>query len=492
MESPFLVGMCLVIFALLIILIVQTFRTSRSTSSVTAVDSQSTQAVITQINEARDEMRLANQRLDERERRINEREDQCVHSMDLVRQEKEAVQQLQSELAERAHQLDDRAQSITAQLEHIAGFSVDQAENRVLELARERAQARADTLARQIEHNAQDTAQSVAKHIVVTAIQRIAAAQTSESVVTTVDIPSEEMKGRIIGKEGRNIRVFEQLTGVTVVIDDTPGTVLLSCFEPVRREIARLTLAALVADGRIHPSSIEDTYAKAVETVEENCLRAAQDALDEVGIGGVDPRLKKSIGALAYRTSFGQNVLAHSVECAQLAGAMAAELGLDVEVCKRAAFLHDIGKSVITSGDGSHAAEGAELARRFGESETVVHAIAAHHNEIPAETIEDILTQAADAISGSRPGARRESYELYVQRLQTLERVAMSKPGVDRVFAMQAGREIRVMVLPDQVDDESSYALAQQIAQDVETEVTYPGRVKVTVIRESRATAMAH
>lgn len=291
------------------------------------------------------------------------------------------------------------------------------------------------------------------------------------------------MKGRIIGREGRNIRAFEQVTGVNVMIDDTPESVLLSCFDPVRRETARLTLTELVRDGRIHPARIEEVHLRSKGAIEQQCLRSAEDALADVGISDLHPALLPILGTLRFRTSYGQNVLKHLTESAHIAGLMAAELGLNVEQCKRSAFLHDIGKALTHEVEGSHAIVGAELARKYGEHPDVVHAIEAHHNEVEVRTVEAVLTQAADAISGSRPGARRESIEAYVQRLESLERIAAAREGVDKVFAMQAGREIRVMVAPDVVDDIEAQVLARDLAKQIEEELTYPGQIKVTVVR---------
>jgi ribonucrease Y len=299
------------------------------------------------------------------------------------------------------------------------------------------------------------------------------------------------MKGRIIGREGRNIRAFEQVTGVNVMIDDTPEAVLLSCFDPVRRETARMTLTELVADGRIHPARIEEVHERSKSQIQAQCLRAAEDAMAEVGISDLHPALVPVLGTLRYRTSYGQNVLKHLVESANIAALMAAELGLDIAHCKRAAFLHDIGKALTHEVEGSHAIVGADLARRYGEHADVVHAIEAHHGEVEVRTVEAVLVQAADAISGSRPGARRESIEAYVQRLERLEEIAAARDGVEKVFAMQAGREIRVMVAPEVVDDIEAQVLARDIAKQIEEELTYPGQIKVTVVRESRATETA-
>src|SRR5690606_8428002 len=331
-----------------------------------------------------------------------------------------------------------------------------------------------------------------ARKIVTLAIQRVASEQTAESVVSVLHLPSDEMKGRIIGREGRNIRAFESTTGVNLIIDDTPEAVLLSCFDPVRREVGRLTLEKLVLDGRIHPQRIEEVYERSKRDVEQLCVRAGEDALVEVGIADMHPELIALLGQLRYRTSYGQNVLKHLIESAHLAGIMASELRLPVDVAKRGTLLHDIGKALTHEVEGSHALIGAEIARRYGEDEDVVHAIEAHHNEVEVRTVEAVITQAADAISGSRPGARRESLEAYVKRLERLEEIAREKhPGVEKVFAMQAGREIRVMVKPDAVDDIQAQVIARDIAKQVEDELTYPGQIRVTVVRESRATEFA-
>ena len=313
------------------------------------------------------------------------------------------------------------------------------------------------------------------------AIQRVASEQTSESVVSVLHLPGDEMKGRIIGREGRNIRAFESVTGVNLIIDDTPEAVLLSCFDPVRREVGRLTLERLVLDGRIHPQRIEEAYERSKAEIEQLCVRAGEDALVDVGITDMHPELTNLLGRLRYRTSYGQNVLKHLVESAHIAGMMASELGLDPVLMKRCTVLHDIGKALTHEVQGSHALIGAEIARRYGESEDVVHAIEAHHNEVEVRTVEAVLTQAADAISGGRPGARRESLEAYVKRLERLEQIALAQAGVEKVFAMQAGREVRVMVKPADVDDIQAQVIARDVAKQVEEELTYPGQIRVTV-----------
>jgi ribonuclease Y len=408
-------------------------------------------------------------------------------------------------LDERARHLDDLKAQLKAQrqalaeveiehqqaLERVAGLTAEQAKAELVAAVEHEAKRQAVLVARDIERQATREADAKARMIVVGAIQRVASDQTSESVVSAVHLPGDDMKGRIIGREGRNIRAFEQVTGVNVMIDDTPESVLLSSFDPVRRETARITLTELVKDGRIHPQRIEEVHERSKSQIEQQCLRAAEDAMAEVGISDLHPALVPILGTLRYRTSYGQNVLKHLVECAHIAGLMAAEMGLDVAQCKRSAFLHDIGKALTHEVEGSHAIIGADLARKYGEHPDVVHAIEAHHNEVEVRTVEAILTQAADAISGSRPGARRESIEAYVQRLERLKEIAGARDGVEKVFAMQAGREIRVMVRPEDIDDIGAAVLARDVAKQIEEELTYPGQIRVTVVRESRVTELA-
>ncbi|MFC8301964.1 ribonuclease Y [Micromonospora orduensis] len=430
-------------------------------------------------------------RMDERERLHTEEVERFAERERQLTEARAALAARESALAQREAELAEVEELRRRELERVAGLTADAARLELIEAIETQAKREAALLVRDIEADARGTAEQRARHIVVDAIQRVASEQTAESVVSVLHLPGDEMKGRIIGREGRNIRAFESVTGVNLIIDDTPEAVLLSCFDPVRREVGRLTLEKLVLDGRIHPHRIEEVYDLARQEVEQLCLRAAEDALVEVGITEIHPELVTLLGRLRYRTSYGQNVLKHLVETAHIAGIMAAELRLDVPIIKRSAFLHDIGKALTHEVEGSHAIIGADLARKYGEHEDVVHAIEAHHNEVPPQTIEAVLTQASDACSGGRPGARRESLEAYVKRLERIEEIAAGKLGVDKVFAMQAGREIRVMVKPDDVDDIGAAVLARDVAKQIEEELTYPGQIRVTVVRESRVTEIA-
>jgi ribonucrease Y len=439
----------------------------------------------------RTELRELRADLERREQRLSDREERLDSDVRGLEDKTSQLEELKNELKNQRRMLADLETQQQLTLERIAGMTAEQAKSELVAAVTHDAKRQAVLLARDIERQATREADARAQTIVVGAIQRLASELTSESVVSAVHLPGDDMKGRIIGREGRNIRAFEQVTGVNVMIDDTPEAVLLSCFDPVRRETARMTLTELVADGRIHPARIEEVHERSKSQIQAQCLRAAEDAMAEVGISDLHPALVPVLGTLRYRTSYGQNVLKHLVESAHIAALMAGELGLDVEQCKRAAFLHDIGKALTHEVEGSHAIVGADLVRKYGENPDVVHAIEAHHNEVEVRTVEAVLVQAADAISGSRPGARRESIEAYVQRLERLEEIAAARDGVDKVFAMQAGREIRVMVAPEVVDDIEAQVLARDIAKQIEEELTYPGQIKVTVVRESRATETA-
>jgi ribonuclease Y len=433
---------------------------------------------------AKEEARRLRADLERREDRLGEREQRVD---ELARK----AEQRAAELDGRSAELDKLGVERRAELERVAGLSADRAKSELVAAIENQAKRDAARIVRDIESEAQRDGTKRARKIVTLAIQRIASEQTSESVVSVLHLPGDEMKGRIIGREGRNIRAFESVTGVNLIIDDTPEAVLLSCFDPVRREVGRLTLERLILDGRIHPQRIEEAYDRSKAEIEALCVRAGEDALIEVGITDMHPELTNLLGRLRYRTSYGQNVLKHLIESAHIAGMMASELGMDPVLLKRCTLLHDIGKALTHEVQGSHALIGAEIARKYGEPEDVVHAVEAHHNEVEVRTVEAVLTQAADAISGSRPGARRESLEAYVRRLERLEAIANAQDGVEKVFAMQAGREIRVMVKPGDVDDIQAQVIARDVAKRIEDELTYPGQIRVTVIRESRAIEFA-
>ena len=444
-----------------------------------------------EIRAVKDEVRELRSDLERRETRLADREQRLDEELKRIEDRAQALSQRKQDLDRRAAELDKLDADRSKELERVAGLTSDAAKVELVATIENQAKREAALIVRGIEHEARSEGEKRARKIVTLAIQRVATEQTSESVVSVLHLPGDEMKGRIIGREGRNIRAFESVTGVNLIIDDTPEAVLLSCFDPVRREIARLTLERLITDGRIHPQRIEDAYERGKAEIEQLCKRAGEDALVELGLTDMHSELVDLLGRLRYRTSYGQNVLRHLVESAHIAGMMASELRLDPMLLKRCTVLHDIGKALTHEVEGSHALIGAEIARRYGEPEDVVHAIEAHHNEVEVRTVEAVLTQAADAMSGGRPGARRESLEMYVKRLERLEQIAGGHEGVEKVFAMQAGREIRVMVKPDRIDDIQAQVIARDIAKQVEEELTYPGQIRITVVRESRATEFA-
>jgi ribonuclease Y len=414
----------------------------------------------------------------------------ALREADLARRE--------AELARREAELDAERQAIAdvhAQLEHelerIANLSVGRAKQLLLKQVEEQARHDAARRVRQIEEETKREADRRVRNILSVCMQRLAAGHAAETTVSVVQLSADDMKGRIIGREGRNIRALENLTGVDFIIDDTPGAVVLSGFDGVRREIARLTLEKLLEDGRIHPARIEEMYYQAKSELESHIVEMGEQAVLDAGVQGVQPELVKLLGRLKFRTSYGQNVLSHSIEVARLAAMMAEELGASAKTARRAALLHDIGKAVTHEIEGPHALVGGELARKYGEGEAVAHAMEAHHNEVEPQTIEAVIVQAADALSGARPGARGESLEQYVKRLRDLEQIATRHKGVDKVYAMQAGREIRVMVAPGAIDDDAATMLSYEIAREIEKELEYPGQIKVTVIRESRAVEYA-
>ncbi len=408
------------------------------------------------------------------------------------------LDRIKSELSERARVLTDRElavedlreQRIRA-LEAIAGLGVSQAKSMLLKDLEDGLRHDQARLVRQIDHETKRDADRRVRNILSVVMQRMAAGHAAETTVSVVQLPSDDMKGRIIGREGRNIRTLEHLTGVDFIIDDTPNAVILSGFDGVRREVARLTLEKLLQDGRIHPARIEEAFFQAKSELDEHIVKSGEEAAFEANVAGLDPELIRLLGRLRYRTSYGQNVLAHSVECAHLAAMMADELGASAKTARRAALLHDIGKAVSHEVEGPHALVGGDFARRHAEAEAVAHAMEAHHNEVEPQTVEAVIVQAADALSGARPGARGESLEHYVKRLRDLEHIATRHDGVDRVYAMQAGREIRVMLDPGALDDDGAVLLSHEIAREIEKELDYPGQIKVTVIRESRSTDYA-
>jgi ribonucrease Y len=448
-------------------------------------------AVEEEARQLKEDLRELRLDLERREHWLAERDERLRVDQLAIDQRARELDLQEGQIAQKRAELLDIEQERRLILERLAGLTADQAKAEIVTIIENQAKREAAILARDIEAAAREHADERARRVITLAIQRLATEQTSESVVSVLQLPSDDMKGRIIGREGRNIRAFEAVTGVNLIIDDTPEAVLLSCFDPVRREIARNALEGLVLDGRIHPQRIEEAHDRAKSEVDQLCVRAGEDALVELGITDMHTELVALLGRLRYRTSYGQNVLKHLVESAHIAGMMASELRLDPQLLKRCALLHDIGKALTHEVEGSHALIGAEIARRYGEPEDVVHAIEAHHGEVEMRTVEAVLTQAADAISGGRPGARRESLEAYVKRLERLEEIAAGHNGIEKVFAMQAGRELRVMVLPDQVDDIQAQVLARDIAKQIEEELTYPGQIRVTVVRESRAVETA-
>jgi ribonucrease Y len=405
---------------------------------------------------------------------------------DLAGREEELARR-QEQLERERRDLEHQRQELTQALERVSGMSATRAKQMLLQEIEDQARHDAARRLREIEEETKRDADRRVRNILSVCMQRLAAGHAAETTVSVVQLSADEMKGRIIGREGRNIRALENLTGVDFIIDDTPGAVVLSGFDGVRREVARLTLEKLLQDGRIHPARIEEMYYQAKSELESHIVEMGEEAVFDAGVQGLHPELIKLLGRLRFRTSYGQNVLAHSIEVSRLAALMAEELGASPKTARRAALLHDVGKAVTHEIEGPHALVAGNLARRYGESEAVAHAMEAHHNEVEPQTIEAVIVQAADALSGARPGARGESLEQYVKRLRDLEQIATRHKGVDKVYAMQAGREIRVMVAPGAVDDDAATLLSHEIAREIEKELEYPGQIKVTVIRESRA-----
>lgn len=454
-------------------------------------EGEASEQIATMRREAEEELRIRREEALRLEQRLAQRE--------------EALERRSSDLAQRTEELDDRdaklrtvrerleseAERQRGALERIAHLTTQEAREAIMRSVVDDAKREAMTTVRELEQRAREEGEERARKIVTTAIQRIATEQTAETTQSVLHLPSEESKGRIIGREGRNIRAFEAVTGVNLVIDDTPDSVVLSCFDPVRREVARLTLERLVADGRIHPARIEETHASALAEVEVRVRRAGEDAVRDAGITDIHPDLLPVLGRLAFRTSYGQNVLRHLVESAHIAASICAELGVDGRVATRGAFLHDLGKAVSPEVEGSHALVGADLARRMGESPEVVHCIESHHGEVEQRSLDAVITQIADGISGGRPGARRENVEAFIKRLRRIEEICTAHPGVEKTYAMQAGRDVRVIVKPEEIDDLAAQVMARDIAKQVEEELQYPGQIRITVVRETRATEFA-
>jgi ribonuclease Y len=442
--------------------------------------------LIKERNQLERETRERRVELQRMERRLVQKEENLEKRLESIEGQERAMTNRERALNDREKVLDKEQEKWTAELERISGLTASDAKKLLIQSLENEALHEAQVKINLIEQEAQITADRKARDILVSTIQRIATDVSSEVTVSTVSLPNDEMKGRIIGREGRNIRTLETLTGVDVIIDDTPEAVVISCFDPIRKEIARVSLERLISDGRIHPARIEEIVQKVTKEVSQTIYEEGEKVLFELGIHNMTPEGIRSLGRLHFRTSYGQNVLAHSKEVALIAAALAAEVGADVEVCKRAALLHDLGKGVETNGEGNHAEIGMELARKIGEDPSVVNAIGAHHNDVEPATLEAIVVQIADAISASRPGARRETLDNYLKRLESLEKIAEGFSGVDKAYAIQAGREVRIMVNNDEVDDEQAKVLAKSIAKKIESELKYPGRIKVTIIRETR------
>ncbi|WP_456459959.1 ribonuclease Y [Desulfurobacterium sp.] len=425
--------------------------------------------------------------LDKREENLDRRAEFLERVEKELEERKTELQQLEEKLSEKEIELARLIESEIQKLEEISGMTKEEAEEELLRRMEDEVKRELAVRYKKLEEEFEFMAERRARRILSTAIQRLATEHVAETTVAVVDLPNNEMKGRIIGREGRNIRAFELATGVDLIIDDTPEAVAISCFDPVRREVARIALERLVADGRIHPARIEEVVEKVREEIEQEIIATGEETLFELGISNVHPELIKLLGSLKFRTSYGQNVLQHVKEVAYLASMLAAEIGADVEMAKRAGLFHDIGKAVSHETEGSHAAVGAEILKRYGEPDEVINAAASHHGEVEAKYVEAVLAQVGDALSAARPGARRESLEAYIKRIEKLESIAESFPGVSKAFAIQAGREVRIMVEHDKITDEEAALLAHQIAKRIEEEVQYPGQIKITVIRETRA-----
>lgn len=444
-----------------------------------------------ELREKQSALSRTEQRMIQREETLDKKEQILDKKTEDIDAQRAALTQKHAEADKLKNELEIANQKALEEIQHVAGLSKEEAKSQLIEAIRDEAKHDAAKSVREIESEAKEEADRRAQKIIALAVQRCAVDHSAEITVSTVALPNDEMKGRIIGREGRNIRALETATGCDLIIDDTPEAVVLSCFDPVRREVARIALEKLISDGRIHPGRIEDLVEKAQKDVDVKIKEAGENAMYETGVFGLNPDLSKILGRLRFRTSYGQNVLRHSIETSHLAGIMAAELGANVSLCKRAGLLHDIGKALDHELEGTHVTIGVDIAKKYKESKEIVHCIAAHHNDVEPETIEAVIIQCADAISGARPGARRESLDNYVKRLEKLEEIANGYNGVEKSFAVQAGREIRIIVKPEVIDDVKAMYMSKEIAKQIEQEMQYPGQIKVNVIRETRAVEYA-
>ncbi len=444
-----------------------------------------------EMKDRRAEVQRSEQRVMQKEEALDKKEETLDKKLESVEQTKSDLRRREEDINRMRDEVSEAHERMVAEIEKVSGLTKEEAKAQLIETIEEDARKDAAKMVREIEQTAKDEADKKSRDIVAQAIQRCAVDHSAEITVSVVNLPNDDMKGRIIGREGRNIRALENATGIDLIIDDTPEAVVLSGFDPVRREVARITLEKLIADGRIHPARIEETVEKTRRELDAQIKETGENAMFEAGVFGLHPDLIKLLGRLKYRTSYGQNVLKHSLEVSHLAGIMASELGADVNLAKRAGLLHDIGKAVDHEVEGTHITIGADLAKKYKESKEVIHCIAAHHNDIEPQTVEAVIVQCADAISGARPGARRESLDNYVKRLEKLESIANSFNGVEKSYAMQAGREVRIIVKPEQVDDAGTVFMAKEIAKQIEKEMEYPGQIKVNVIREMRSVEYA-